>query len=271
MIYQKIIKMNILEKIVTEIKKDLIDKKKLVPIELLANNKQDFSSSISFFDSLNNNYVSIIAEIKDTSPSKGKLMISKNFTHLAKTYLDANVDAISVVTEKNFFKGSLNNISKLKNLNEYNSTPVLRKDFIIDEYQISESKFYGADAILLIASILSQQQLCDFVSLSKENGLECLVEVHNLNELEKALLSDTKIIGINNRNLNDFSVDINTTLKLLKNIPDDVLKISESGIFNKEDISILQNAGCDAVLIGEAIITSDDPYEKIIELKNDQN
>ena len=105
MIYQKIIKMNILEKIVTEIKKDLIGKKKLVPIELLANNKEDVSSSISFFDSLNNNYVSIIAEIKDTSPSKGKLMRSKNFTHLAKIYLDANVDAISVVTEKNFFKG----------------------------------------------------------------------------------------------------------------------------------------------------------------------
>ena len=263
--------MNILEKIVSEIKKDLIDKKNLIPVESLKKNTENLSNPVSFFDSLNNNYVSLIAEIKDTSPSKGKLMSGKNFTHLAKIYLDAKVNAISVVTEKNFFKGSLNNIKILKNLKEYNATPVLRKDFIVDEYQIFESKFYRADAILLIASILSQKQLCDFVSLAKENKLECLVEVHNINELEMALLSGTKIIGINNRNLNDFSVDINTTLNLLENIPDHVLKISESGIFNIEDISILQNAGCDAVLIGEAIITSDDPYKKINELKNDQN
>ena len=100
-------------------------------------------------------------------------------------------------------------------------------------------------------------------------NLECLVEVHNLNELEKALASTTRIIGINNRNLNDFSVDINTTLNLIKNIPDHILKVSESGIFNRKDISILNNAGCNAVLIGEAIITSDDPYKKIIELTND--
>ena len=213
--------------------------------------------------------MSLIAEIKDTSPSKGKLMRGKNFNDLAKNYLNANVNAVSVVTEKNFFKGSLDNIINFKKLNEYNSIPVLRKDFIIDEYQIYESKFYGADAILLIASILSQKQLNEFILLAQKMNLECLVEVHNLNELEKALASTTRIIGINNRNLNDFSVDINTTLNLIKNIPDHVLKVSESGIFNRKDISVLSNAGCNAVLIGEAIITSDDPYKKIIELTND--
>jgi len=261
--------MNILEKIVNEIQIDLIDKKKLLPIESLEKNINYNSDFPNFYDVLNNDFVSLIAELKDTSPSKGKLMKGKSFNNLAKTYLDANVNAVSVVTEKNFFKGSLDNIINFKKLNEYNSTPVLRKDFIIDKYQIYESKFYGADAILLIASILSQKQLNDFVLLAKKIDLECLVEVHNLNELEKALTTPARIIGINNRNLNDFSVDINTTLNLIKNIPDHVLKVSESGIFNKNDISVLGNAGCNAVLIGEAIITSDDPYKKIIELTND--
>ena len=141
--------------------------------------------------------------------------------------MDANVNAISVVTEENFFKGSLDNIINLKKLNEYDSTPVLRKDFIIDQYQIFESKFYGADAILLIASILSQKQLSDFVLLAKNINLECLVEVHNLKELEMALTTTARIIGINNRNLNDFSVDINTTLNLIKNIPDQKLVKAE--------------------------------------------
>ena len=261
--------MNILEKIVNEIKNDLIEKKNLLSIESLKKNIDYDSNSFSLYDSLNNDYLSLIAEIKDTSPSKGKLMKGKNFINLAKNYLDANVNAISLVTEKNFFKGSLDNIINLKKLNEYDSTPVLRKDFIIDQYQIFESKFYGADAILLIASILSQKQLTDFVLLAKTINLECLVEVHNLSELEKALLSDTRIIGINNRNLNDFSVDINTTLNLVKKIPDHILKVSESGIFTREHISVLENAGCNAALIGEAIITSDDPYKKIIELTND--
>ena len=261
--------MNILEKIVNEIQIDLIDKKTLLPIESLEKNIDYNSNFPNFYDSLNNDFVSLIAEIKDTSPSKGKLMGSKTFNNLAKNYLDANVNAVSVVTEKNFFNGSLDNIINFKNLNEYNSTPVLRKDFIIDEYQIYESKFYRADAILLIASILSQKQLNDFVLLANKINLECLVEVHNLKELEMALTTTARIIGINNRNLNDFSVDINTTLNLIKNIPDHVLKVSESGIFNRKDISVLDNAGCNAVLIGEAIITSDDPYKKIIELTND--
>jgi len=261
--------MNILEKIVNEIKNDLIEKKNLLSIESLKKNIDYDSNSFSLYDSLNNDYLSLIAEIKDTSPSKGKLMNGKNFINLAKNYLDANVNAISIVTERNFFKGSLDNIINLKKLNEYDSTPVLRKDFIIDQYQIFESKFYGADAILLIASILSQKQLTDFVLLAKTINLECLVEVHNLSELEKALVSDTRIIGINNRNLNDFSVDINTTLNLVEKIPDHILKVSESGIFTREHISALENAGCNAALIGEAIITADDPYKKIIELTND--
>ena len=261
--------MNILEKIVNEIQIDLIDKKKLLPIESMEKNINYNSDFPNFYDSLNNDFVSLIAEIKDTSPSKGKLMGGKSFNNLAKNYLDAKVNAVSVVTEQNFFKGSLDNIINFKNLNEYNSTPVLRKDFIIDEYQIYESKFYRADAILLIASILSQKQLNDFVLLANKINLECLVEVHNLKELEMALTTTARIIGINNRNLNDFSVDINTTLNLIKNIPDHVLKVSESGIFNRKDISVLGNAGCNAVLIGEAIITSDDPYKKIIELTND--
>ena len=235
--------------------------KKLVSDKII---KRDFKSNILNSSVEKKNF--IIGEIKKASPSAGEIINNYEPVEIAKIYERAGAKAISILTEKNYFKGEIDHLSFIK---QNTNIPILRKDFIIDEYQIYESKFYRADAILFIASILSQKQLNDFVLLAKKIDLECLVEVHNLNELEKALTTPARIIGINNRNLNDFSVDINTTLNLIKNIPDHVLKVSESGIFNKNDISVLGNVGCNAVLIGEAIITSDDPYKKIIELTND--
>jgi len=260
--------MNILEKIVNKIKIDLVERKKILSIETLKKKSSLDIKSLSLYDSLNNDYLSLIAEIKDTSPSKGKLMKDKDFLCLAKNYLDANVNAISVVTEKNFFNGSINNINNIKKLNEYNSTPILRKDFIIDEYQIYESKYFNADAILLIASLLDEKTLKDFVNISYDLDLDVLLEIHGEDELSKALNSGVKIIGVNNRNLNNFEVDLNTTSNIVNSIPNYIIKISESGIYTKKDMQKLRDEGCNAVLIGESIITSPNPYNKIIELMN---
>ncbi|MFL2767748.1 MAG: indole-3-glycerol phosphate synthase TrpC [Dehalococcoidia bacterium] len=259
--------MNILDKIVNQIKIDLLEQKNKYPFEMM-NKEIDYDyKSQSLRKSLNQDGLSIIAEIKDTSPSKGKLMQNIDFISLAKQYFEADVSGISVVTEKNFFNGSINSISKLKSIDEYNLTPVLRKDFIIDEYQIFQSKLIKADAILLIASILDETQLKKFISLADELNLDYIVEIHNEDELDKVLKINPKIIGINNRNLNNFQVDINTTLNLIDKIPNSIITISESGIYNSTDMQKLYDKGCNGVLIGESIITSENPYEKIIELK----
>tara|TARA_B110000116_G_scaffold83007_1_gene72304 strand:- start:1294 stop:2082 length:789 start_codon:yes stop_codon:yes gene_type:complete len=260
--------MNILEKIVNKIKVDLVERKKTLSIETLKKNSGLDINSPSLYDSLNNDYLSLIAEIKDTSPSKGKLIKDNDVLSLAKNYLNADVNAISVVTEKNFFNGALNNINNIKELYEYNSTPILRKDFIIDKYQIYESKYFNADAILLIASLLDEKTLREFVNISYDLDLDVLLEIHGEDELFKALNSGAKIIGVNNRNLNNFEVDLNTTLNIVDSIPDHIIKISESGIYTNKDMQKLRDEGCNAVLIGESIITSPNPYNKIIELMN---
>ena len=259
--------MNILDKIVNQIKMDLLGQKDNFPIEELKKEIDYEYKTESLSQSLNIDGLSIIAEIKDTSPSKGKLMYNIDFDSLAKHYFKANVNGISVVTEKNFFNGSIQNIPKLKSIDGYNQTPVLRKDFIVDEYQIFESKYLKADAILLIASLLEEKKLKKFVSLAEELDLEYIVEIHDESELHKVLNVNPKIIGVNNRNLNNFQVDINTTLNIIDKIPKSIIIISESGIYSSEDMKKLYDKGCNGVLIGESIITSHDPYEKIIELK----
>ena len=259
--------MNILHKIVNQIKIDLLKQKDNFPIEELKKEIDHENKTESLSQSLNIDGLSIIAEIKDTSPSKGKLMREIDFHSLAKHYFDANVNGISVVTEKNFFNGSIKNIPRLKSIEGYNLIPVLRKDFIVDEYQIFESKYIKADAILLIASLLDEKKLKKFISLADDLNLEYIVEIHDEDELDKVLKVNPKIIGINNRNLNNFQVDINTTLNIIDKIPKSIITISESGIYTSADMQKLYDKGCNGVLIGESIITSDNPYEKIIELK----
>jgi len=260
--------MNILEKIVKQLKIDLQERKASLPIEIIKDNISFESESISLYDALSNDYLGIISEIKDTSPSKGKLMTENNFNKLANDYLNANVDAISIVTEKNYFNGKKNNIPRIKSFTNYNSTPILRKDFIVDEYQIYESKLINADAILLIASILNIDQLKLYSEIAYSLDLDVIIEVHNELELDQVLKIDPKIIGINNRDLSTFKVDLNTTLNMINKIPVSVIKISESGIYTSDDMSKLYQFGCNAVLIGESIITSINPYEKIKELRD---
>ena len=211
----------------------------------------------SFKESLRNEKrVRIIAELKMASPSKGVFREDFSVPKLASAYAEAGATAISVVTEEDFFQGNLGWINEVRGLC---SLPVLRKDFVFDGYQIYESRNAKASAILLIAAMLSKEELRHFVSLSREVGLDPLVEVHDEEELGEALESGAELIGVNNRNLKTFQVDIQTSHRLAKMIPDDRIFVVESGIRSRADIESLLEAGADAFLIGETLIASADP------------
>jgi indole-3-glycerol phosphate synthase len=191
------------------------------------------------------------------------LIPNLNPIELAQTYAEGSAAAISVLTEENYFMGSIDHLAAIREVVEL---PLLRKDFIFDPYQVYESRAYGADALLLIAAILNQEQLKELISLSHSLGLRCLVEVHNKGEGERAVLSEAEIIGINNRDLNTFTVDITTTRRLRPLIPQERIVVSESGIRSKRDIEKLGKWGVDAVLVGEALVTANDIPAKMKEL-----
>jgi len=208
--------------------------------------------------------VSIIAEIKRQSPSRGTLNTHLGIIELVRSYERAGAAAISVLTEGRFFGGCPNDLVTVR---KNTSLPILRKDFIIDEYQVWESRVIGADAILLIVSVLSGAELAQLSQLAKTLDLDVVIEVHDRNELDVALSLCPRIIGINNRNLATFETDLTTFESLAAAIPADTLTISESGVFSRDDILFLKERGADAVLVGESIIVSPDPYLKIRELR----
>lgn len=214
--------------------------------------------------------ISLIAEIKKASPSAG--VIKKEFDpiDIARVYENSGANAISVLTDKKYFSGSINH---LREVSAYVDIPVLRKDFIIDEIQIYESRANGADAILLIAQILSPKELNDFCDLANSLGMAQIVEVHDEEDLFKALKIMPKIIGINNRDLKTFNVDINTTIRLNSIIPSDEkpIIVSESGIKTKSDVENLRNSEVNAVLIGEELMRSENISKKIMELFGDKS
>lgn len=195
--------------------------------------------------------VAIIAEVKKASPSKG--VICKDFdpVAIARNYAQSQAQAVSVLTDVEFFQGSLLYLMQVR---EEIGLPVLRKDFIIDEVQIAEAGMHGADAILLIAAILDRVQLQDYHSCAADLGMDVLVEVHDEQELETALAAGSRLIGINNRNLKDFSMDLNTTFRLKTLIPEEIPVVSESGLRDHEDIRRLAEAGVTAALIGETLM-----------------
>lgn len=209
------------------------------------------------------NAVSIIAEIKRASPSKG--MIREEFDHveIAKDYEEGKVNAISVLTEMDYFLGDNQYLTDAKKIT---TRPILRKDFIIDDYQIYESKVIGADAILLIVSILTKEQLFSFINIATRLGLECLVEVHDVEELEIALDCGAKIIGVNNRNLHTFDINLKNTETIMRKIPKEIIVVSESGISSKEDLNYLKDLGVHAALIGESLMKASSIKEKLQEL-----
>ncbi|PPR44759.1 MAG: Indole-3-glycerol phosphate synthase [Alphaproteobacteria bacterium MarineAlpha5_Bin8] len=207
----------------------------------------------------------IIGEIKKSSPSAGLIIKDYYPENIAINYEKSGVGALSILTEKNFFSGSIDDLSLVS---KKTNIPILRKDFIIDPYQILESKIYNADAILLIATILNDLEIKNFINLSKKYNLDCLIEVHNEEELKRILNIGYPVIGINNRNLKNLNVDSNYALNLISKIPKDFTIIAESGIKSKEDILKYNEVGVFNFLIGESILKSSNITKKVKELLN---
>ena len=256
-----------LDEIVEKTKERLVESKKSKSLEDLRNEveKLEITQDFPFKKALSGDEISIIAEVKRASPSKGLIAEDFDYLKIAKDYEDAGASAISVLTEPYFFKGSndyLREISQCVNI------PVLRKDFVIDEYMIWEAKLLGASAVLLIVSILSIVELKKFLDLAHDLGLSAIVETHDGNEIRTALNVGAEIIGVNNRDLTDFTVNIENSISLRRCVSGDVVFISESGIKTPEDVMRLKENDVDAVLIGETLMKCDDKKSMISELKN---
>jgi indole-3-glycerol phosphate synthase len=253
----------ILEQIVNSTRKSVAKRKALTSLADLVKATSSLPSPKDFAAASQGDSIRLIAEIKRASPSKGLLRGNLDVASLARTYNENGAAAISVLTESEYFLGSF---ADLEAVRMQVDLPLLCKDFFVDRYQIYEARAYGADAILLIAAILTQLELKALLETAHSLGMAALVEVHNRDELTKALRVSPRIIGINNRNIKDFSVDLETTIKLRHLIPSGVLVISESGIHTRDDVLRLQEAGVNAILVGEALVTSPDAAAKIAEL-----
>jgi indole-3-glycerol phosphate synthase len=198
----------------------------------------------------------IIAELKKASPSKGVIRSDFNVADLAQSYQANGAAALSVLTEPDYFQGSLDYLPIVRRCT---SVPLLRKDFIVDPYQLIEARAYGADAVLLIAAVLDRTQLFDLHQTADELGLDCLVELYELEELDKLDLDQVHIVGVNNRDLRTFNVDIDHSLRVFSHVPSSLVRVSESGLRTPEDLQYLHHAGIDAVLIGESFMRQPDP------------
>lgn len=220
--------------------------------------------TFAFENALKKQGVSFICECKKASPSKGLIAPEFPYLQIAKDYEAAGADCISVLTEPKWFLGA---DKYLKEIAQTVSIPCLRKDFTVDEYMIYETKLLGASAVLLICSILSEEQIKAYINICDILGLSALVEAHNETEIKSALNAGARIIGINNRNLKDFSIDTNNSSKLRKLIPQKVLFVSESGVNTADDIVKLREIGADAVLIGETLMRASNKKAKLAELR----
>ena len=258
---------SMLDKIVAKTEERLIEAKSNKSLDQLKEevSKLDIKDDFPFKEALKDPEIAIIAEVKKASPSKGLIAEDFDYIGIAKEYERAGASAISVLTEPYFFKGS-NDF--LYEISENVQIPLLRKDFTIDEYMIYEAKSLGASAILLIVSILDDVQLKRYLDLAHDLGLSAIVETQDANEIRTAIDAGAEIIGVNNRNLADFTVDITNSINLRRLVSEDILFISESGIKTAEDVRKLKENNVDAVLIGETLMRSDDKKSMILELKN---
>ncbi|CAB1074713.1 Indole-3-glycerol phosphate synthase (EC [Olavius algarvensis Delta 1 endosymbiont] len=249
-----------LTEILAEKKNEVARLKKSMPDEIDGSLPpiRDFKAAISAPGRIN-----LIAEIKFASPSAGRIRPQTEPESIGKIYEDSGAAAISLLTDKRFFQGDLNYLPRLK---KTVALPILRKDFIIDAVQVREAALFGADSFLLIARILSQTQLAELISVGRERGMIPLTEIHDRDDLEKALDAGADVIGINNRDLDSFTVDINTTYELAPLVPDDRVVVSESGLAAVADIRSLINTGIQAVLVGSALMRSDDLAKKTTEI-----
>lgn len=242
------------------------ENKKKKPMEVLKKEAESLAADTGFpFEkALEAPGISVICEVKKASPSKGLIAADFPYLEIARQYERAGASAISVLTEPEYFLGS---DGYLQEIAEDVSIPVLRKDFTVDEYQIYEAKLLGASAVLLICAILSEEELGQFLKIAHSLGLSALVEAHDEEEVARALRAGARIIGVNNRNLKDFTVDVKNSVRLRALIPPEVLYVSESGIRGAEDVAVLYKNGTDAVLIGETLMRSSDKAAMLQELK----
>ena len=257
--------MNILDEILEVKKEEVKMLRNKYSLNSFKNMEFYDEKSLSFYNKVKSNgNISIIAEIKKASPSKGIIRTDFNHLNIAEIYFQGSVDAISILTDKNFFQG---NISFLQDIAKIKQTPLLRKDFIIDEFQIFEAKAYGADLVLLICEALTKSQINNLTSAANETGLEVLLELHSEEQLSKIDFQHNKIIGVNNRNLENFSVNLSTTEKIAKNLPEDIILVSESGISRKGDVDFIRAAEANAVLVGEHFMKANDIKSRLKEFK----
>ena len=256
-----------LNEIVDKTKERIELAKEIIPLEDLKKEVEalEITDEFPFKKALSGEGISIIAEVKRASPSKGLIAEDFDYVAIAKEYEEAGASAISVLTEPFFFKGDN---EYLKEIAQNVSIPILRKDFVVDEYMIWEAKALGASAVLLIASILDIVSLKKYLDLAHDLGLSAIVETHDGDEIRMAMNVGAEIIGVNNRNLEDFTVDIENSINLRRCVSGDVVFISESGIKTKEDVARLKENDVHAVLIGETLMKSDDKKAMISELKN---
>ncbi len=250
--------MGILKEIVDKKKLRLDDAKSRISLSELKSRTNDISEPRAFEEAIKRSGdgpIKVISEIKQASPSKGPIREDFDPIDIAKIYQEKGASAISVLTEEDFFQGSLEYIQQVKDVT---TIPVLRKDFIIDEYQIYEARVNGADAVLLIAAILSKRQADDYLHMALETGLSVLFEVHDHKELDTVLQVDAPVVGINNRNLDTLKIDLKTTLDMLKDIPPEKIIVTESGVSNRKDVELFERTRIDAVLIGTALMKESD-------------
>lgn len=251
--------MNILDKILAHKAKEVAEKNSLVPVKLLEQSIYFDSKVVSLKKYVQDPEKSgIIAEFKRKSPSKGTINGSANPEKVSIGYMQSGASALSILTDKEFFGGSNED---LKTVRKFNYCPILRKDFVLEEYQIIEAKSIGADAILLISAALEPQKLKSLAFFAKSLGLEVLMEVHDEEELDRSLCDGIDLVGVNNRNLKTFEVNINTSLSLADKIPSSFVKVSESGISKVESLIELKKVGFDGFLIGENFMKTSRPEQ----------
>ncbi len=257
--------MNILQQLGQHATHRVEEAKKQVSLEELKEKAASLpKGSFEFEEALKKPGISFICECKKASPSKGIIAEDFNYLRIAKDYEKAGADCISVLTEPKWFLGSDDYLREIANTVKI---PCIRKDFTVDEYMIYEAKVLGAKAVLLICAILTEEQIREYIRICDNLGLSALVEAHDADEIKMAIRAGARLIGVNNRNLKDFSVDTGNSRSLREMVPKDVIFVSESGIKGPEDIKLLKDSKVDAVLIGETLMKAEDKAAKLRELR----
>lgn len=252
-----------LETVVDRTRADLAERMRAVPASELEARLGPQRRGRPFSEALISEGISLIAEMKRSSPSKGPIRPGAGVTEIVRAYQDAGARAVSVLTEPHWFGGSLDDLIEARAACDL---PLLRKDFLVDEYQLLEARVSGADAVLLIVAALEPERLAALIGVASDLGMDALVEVHDEDEVETAVEAGAEVIGVNNRNLHSLDVDLATTFRLLADVPAGTVVVAESGITTREAVRDLEEAGVDAILVGEALMRVDDPRDAVREL-----